>query len=325
MTKTASDEKQKSENSHSPAVVALKDLKVTAFSNVFLPRTVTKTTGNVSKGMPIGKGRYQPLKKHPVFDTQEDDLEEEEKIDPKESERMKEEKHKFDKEIDKVFNAKPEAAKRGTWKRVWPEETPKEETQQELKELEEIQPKEPNVKNIVEDQRIVEAKDTTEEKKTEKEQKKEKKEKRKKEKEEKSKRKKEKKEKKEKKNKESNQENLGNENKEKGLVDDSQTSVDSSQPEQYQEGYSGYAEEYPEGEYQYYGETGQEQGWYDEDGVYHPYEEEEYLYYYDQEGNIVGYEGPEGYVEGNPFEVGDSFSFHWCPLSVFPFGNNREL
>jgi hypothetical protein len=328
-----SKDKPKSESPVSPAVMALKELKVTAFSNVFLPRTVSRTVGHVSKGMPMPKGRALPVKTHPMFGAQEEEVEEEPAKTHSTPQKVnKEEKSRFDKEIDKVFNAKSSSKEKGkkekgSWTRVWPEESPKKEkeTPVESKEQDQIEikntkDKEIEDKKVTEDSTAADTKDVPDDKKSEKEQKKERKEKRKKEKEEKSKRKKGKKEKKEKKVKESdNLDTLGNdsskekilgENNEAQAVLDSNTSEQLNQKEFESTAYVDYNEtyqEYPEGGYEYHAEAGQEQGWYDENGVYHDNQEEEYYYYYDQEGNIVGYEGPEGYVEGNPFEVCEQY------------------
>ena len=147
---------------------------------------------------------------------------------------------------------------------------------------------------------VAESKESVDNSKSDKEQKKDKKEKRKKEKEEKTRRKKEKKEKREKKKTEVDTQNKLEDEKELGGTNNT-TDSQGTEPADPEPEFDNYGESYQE-----YAEEGcenQGQGWYDENGQYHANTEEDYIYYYDEESNIVGYEGPQGYVEGNPFQV----------------------
>lgn len=223
------------------------------------------------------------MKKHPLFAASEEMEKEEPKPEsPKETEEDKQRKEMFHQEVDKVFSAKPwpqDNQPKGKWTPIAPvgEEAKKNtETKTEERDLQDKIDVEMNIEdsNIFDD-------------KSKEEQKKERKERRRKEKEEKKKRKKEKK------RKDKETENAEETENPGAVIGDQDQAVNPNAEEQGY-GESGY-QEYPDGSYV--------EGWYDENGEFHPNEEGEYYYYYDAEGNIVGYEGPEGYVEGNPFEV----------------------
>lgn len=281
----------------SPAVAALaiKELKAAAGAGVFLPRTVK----NISKGMHLSKSS-SVSKSHPLF-SEQDEIEEVMKkpVSPKETEEDRAKKKMFASEVDKVFNAKPwpeERKSKGKWMPIVPvKEELKDEPPQESR----------NVSMDLQDHIKVEVKTETEanifDDKAKDEDKKDRKEKKRKEKEEKKKTKKEKKEKKDKKKREKEH--------------DTGSAVDMEDTSQgvHGEAYNEYGHDYGE-----YPEAGYEQqGWYDDNGEFHPHEEGDYFYYYDAEGNIVGYEGPEGYVEGNPFEVCSKFLFTFIFLNLY--------
>ena len=111
------------------SAVGSKDLKVSAPPDVFLPRNVSRTVGKIGKGIQLAHGR--PLKPHPMFaPPEENEIEEPKKPESPVTEENKKRKSHFNREVDKVFNAKPwpkVKEEKGMWTRVWPETSPGDE------------------------------------------------------------------------------------------------------------------------------------------------------------------------------------------------------